>query len=48
MSYIYIYIYFSNKTLNFSSESSVSPTLWILPKLYELCESCRSNSLETL
>ena len=32
----------------FSSESSVSPTFWILPKLYELCESCRRNSLETL
>ena len=32
----------------FSSESSVSPTFWILPKLYELCKSCRRNSLETL
>ena len=31
----------------FSSESSVSPTFWILPKLYELCESCRRSSLET-
>ena len=53
--YIYIFIYtdiyekrnmkpFSNETLNFfSSESFVSPTFWILPKLHELCES-----LETL
>ena len=32
----------------FSSESSASPTFWILPKLYELWESCRRNSLETL
>ena len=32
----------------FSSESSVSPTFWILPKLYELCGSCHRNSLETL
>ena len=31
-----------------SSVSSVSPTFWILPKLYELCESCRRKSLETL
>ena len=31
----------------FSWESSVSPTFWILPKLYELCESCRRSSLET-
>ena len=31
---------FSNETLNFfSSESFVSPTFWILPKLHELCES---------
>ena len=40
---------FSNETLNFfSSESSASPTFWILPKLYELCDSCRGISLETL
>ena len=40
---------FSNETLTFSSsQSSVSPTFWILPKLYELCESCRGNSPETL
>ena len=40
---------FSNETLHlFSSESSISPTFWILPKLYELCESCRGNSPETL
>ena len=39
---------FSDETLNFfSSESSVSPTFWILLKLYELCESCRKNSPET-
>ena len=37
---------FSNET--FSLESSVSPTFWISPKLHELCESCRRNSLETL
>ena len=28
---------FSNETLNFSSESSLSPTFCILPKLCELC-----------
>ena len=39
---------FSNETLSFSSESSRSPTFWILPKLNELRESCRSNYLETL
>ena len=38
---------FSNETLNFSSESSVSPTFWVLPKLYELCESYCRNSLVT-
>ena len=32
----------------FLSESSVSPTPWILPKLYEFRKSCRRNSLETL
>ena len=29
----------------FSSESSIPPTSWILPKLYK---SCRRNSVETL
>ena len=33
---------FSNETLRFSSESSVCPTFWILPKLCEFFESCRS------
>ena len=37
---------FSNEI--FSSENSVSPTFLILPKLYELCESCHRNLLETL
>ena len=32
----------------FSSESSRSPTFSIFPKLYELCEFCRRNPLETL
>ena len=32
----------------FSSERSRPPTFWILPKLYELCKSCRRNPLETL
>ena len=32
----------------FSSESSRSYTFSILPKLHELCEFCRKNSLETL
>ena len=33
---------FSNETLNFfSSQSFVSPTFWILPKLYELCKHFR-------
>ena len=27
----------------FWSESSVSPTFWILPNLYELCKSCCRN-----
>ena len=51
--YIYIYIYMKLKyglflqwnTKFFSSES---PTSWILLNLYELCESCRRNPLETL
>ena len=38
---------FSNETLSFSSESSRSSTFWILPKLHEICKSCRRNSLET-
>ena len=37
---------FSNETLN-SSQISVSLSC-ILPKLYQLCESCRRNLLETL
>ena len=32
----------------FCLESSRLPTFWILPKLHELCESCRGNPLETL
>ena len=39
---------FSNETLNFSSESSVPPTFWFFPKLYELWESSRRNLQETL
>ena len=40
---------FSNETLTFSSsESSVSPTFWILRKLYELCKPFHRNSPETL
>ena len=39
--------YFSNETLNYFLQK-VSPTFWILPKLYELCESGRRNSLEFL
>ena len=51
---IYVKIYmktkyeiFSNETLNFFFRKFWPPTIWILPKLYELCESCRRNSLET-
>ena len=32
----------------FSSENSGPPTFWKLSRLYELCESCRRNPLETL
>ena len=32
----------------FSSESPGPPTIWILSKQYELCESCCSNWQETL
>ena len=40
---------FSNETQNvFFRKFWTSPTFWILPKLYELCESCRRNSLEAL
>ena len=41
---------FSNETLNsetLSSRSSVPPTFWILPKMYELFKSCPRNPLET-
>ena len=41
-------IFLQWSTKFFSLESSASPTLWILPKLYEFCESCRRKSLETL
>ena len=37
--YIYIYIYICIYIIY---------TFWILPKLHELCESCRRNSLEVL
>ena len=48
--YTYIYIYIcENEIWNlspkkhyaFSTETSRLPTFWILPKLQELCESCR-------
>ena len=39
---------FSNETLNVSSESTGSPTFWILPKLSEFCQTCRRNLLESL
>ena len=39
---------FSNETIFFSSEVSTLRTFWVLPKLYELCEPCRINQLETL
>ena len=32
---------------SFSNETSMPPTFWILPKLYELYKSCHRNSLET-
>ena len=38
-------IFLQWNTKFFSSESSVSPTFWILPKLYELCKSCRRNPI---
>ena len=41
-------IFLQWNTKFFSWESSLSSTFWILPKLYELCESCRRISLETL
>ena len=40
--------FFSNETLNFSSENSGNPKFWILSKLCEVCESCRRNPLEML
>ena len=41
-------IFLQWNTIFFSSQSSVSPTFWIMPKLHVLCESCRRGSLETL
>ena len=38
----------NENTKFFSTESSAPPPFWILPKLYELCESYRRNPLETL
>ena len=40
---------FSNETLNFFFRKFCFSYIldWILPKLYELCESCRRKLLET-
>ena len=40
-------IFLQSSTKYFCSESSVSPTFWIFPKLYELYESRHRNPLET-